>query len=79
MQPRLVVVDEDAGRDVHGVAQQSPSDAALADDLLDLRRDVQEAHPRRQVERQVFGVRLHLGMLRRYFARFKPSLDKMRR
>ena len=34
-------------------------DAALADDLLDLRRDVHEAHPGGDVERQVFGVRFH--------------------
>ena len=35
--------------------------AALAHDLLDLRRDVHEGHPRRDVERQVFGVGFHLA------------------
>ncbi len=60
MQAGLIVVDEHAGRDVHGIAEEQPLlNPALADDLLDLARDVDEIHPCRHVECQVFGVRLH--------------------
>ena len=43
--------------------QQALADAALANDLFDLRRDVHEVHPGRHVERQVFGVRFHARIL----------------
>src|SRR5262249_44805365 len=60
VQPGLVVVDEDRGGDVHGVAEdQALRYPTLAEGRLDLRGDVHEGHPRRQVKRQVLGDRLH--------------------
>ena len=45
---------------MHRVAQQqSLLHAALADGLLALRGDVDEAHARGDVEREVVGVALH--------------------
>ena len=62
VQARLIIVDEYAGRDVHGVAQKQPFlNAALTDDLLDLARDVDKVHPGRHVECQVLGMRFHAG------------------
>src|SRR5207248_2066267 len=59
-QAAFVVIDEDAGGDVHRVAQeQALHDAALAEDLLDLRGDVDEGHLRWDVQRQVFGEGFH--------------------
>ncbi len=61
MQARLVVVDEDRGRDVHGVAEhEALLDAALGNRLFDLRRDVHKTHPLGHVEGEVVGVGLHL-------------------
>src|SRR5688572_15102580 len=58
VQPRLVVVDEDAGRDVHGVDQHDPlRDAAAAHRRLDLGGDVAEGHPGRDLESEVLGQR----------------------
>src|SRR3954452_2043873 len=60
MQARLVVIDEDARRDVHGVDQAEPfADAALGHRPLHLRRDVDEVHPRRDVHRQMTRERSH--------------------
>lgn len=45
---------------MHGVAEHQPLlHAAFRHDLLDLPCDIEEIHPGRHVERQVFGVRLH--------------------
>ena len=57
MQSRFVVVDEDGCRDVHGIHQaEAFLDATVADDCLDLWRDVQKVHPGGDVEREVFRL-----------------------
>ena len=62
VQPRLVVVDEHARRDVHRVAQKDPLlDAALPDGRFDLGRDVQEVHSFWNFEGKVLGVRFHVA------------------
>src|SRR5579864_977169 len=62
LQSRFVVVDEDAGGDVHGVDQaEALGDAALRDRLLDLGGDVDEVHARLDVHGQVAGEALHAG------------------
>ena len=60
VEPGLVVVDEHAGRDVHGVAQQEPlPDAALAQGLLYLRGDVDQFPPPGCAEPQLFSIAFH--------------------
>src|SRR3954454_19588025 len=60
VQAGLVVVDEDARRNVHGVDQAEPfADAALRHRPLHVRRDVDEVHPRRDVHRQMPRERSH--------------------
>jgi hypothetical protein len=57
MQPALIVVDEDAGRDVHRVDEhESLADTAGRQGLLDLWRDVDEAAPCGHVEPQLLPV-----------------------
>src|SRR5262249_53652244 len=60
VQAGLVVVDEDRGRDVHGVDQaQALAHAAFGHHLLHLGGDVHEVHAGRNVHGEVHGVRLH--------------------
>src|SRR5205085_6735328 len=60
VQTGLVVVDKNRSSDVHGVHEAKAFlHAALAHTFLDLRSDVQEVHPRGNVERQVGRVRFH--------------------
>ena len=62
MQPGLVVVDEHAGRDVHRVHEaQTLFDRALAQALLDLRGDVDEAAAGRHLEPEFFAVGFHVA------------------
>ena len=68
MQAALVVIDEDAGGDVHGIDQaQSLTHAALAESRFDLGSDVHQLPPLGQFEPQFFAERFHrnaLGCLR---------------
>ena len=67
VQAALVVVDEYAGGDVHGVHQAQPlADAALLDGRLHVPRDVHQPAARRQVEKQFFAIGFH----GRFFAPF---------
>jgi hypothetical protein len=68
LQPVVVVLDEtglvvvhiDGRRDVHRVDEAEPvRDPALADELLDLRRDVQVRPPLRGVEPELLARVLH--------------------
>jgi hypothetical protein len=46
---------------VHRIDQHQPlAHAALAHHLRDLPRNVHKLHPRRQIERQVFGLGYHV-------------------
>jgi hypothetical protein len=61
VEPALVVVDEDGGRYVHRVAEQKPlADSAFPQACLDLRRDVDECPPSRNVEPKLLTEALHL-------------------
>jgi len=58
----FVIVHVDAGGDVHGGDEDDAVlHAGLAQDLLDLRRDVDILAMLLRVEREVFGVRSHVG------------------
>ena len=60
VQARLVVVDEDAGGDVHGVDQaQALAHAALAHGGLDLTGDVDETAAGRDLEPELLAVAFH--------------------
>jgi hypothetical protein len=55
-QAGLIIVDEHAGRDVHGIDQAQPlAHAALLHALRDLRRDVFEAQAIGQVEAELMA------------------------
>jgi hypothetical protein len=59
-QTPLVVVDEHARRDVHGIDQaQAFPDAALAEGLFDVRSDVDVIPSVRRAEPQLFAVTFH--------------------
>ena len=63
VQSAFVVVDEDRGGDVHGVAEHQPfADARLGERLLDLRRDVHEHPPGRQVHHEFFPETFHIAI-----------------
>ena len=72
VQAALVVVDEHAGRDVHGVHQHSPSRTPLSRrHSFDLGRDVDERAAAFDLEPEFFSVALHTDiftelLLRRY-------------
>ena len=52
MQPRLIIVNEDAGRNVHRIHKaQSVANAASLYRLLNVGRNVHEVHAGRNVER----------------------------
>jgi len=56
MQAGLVVIDEDAGGDVHGIDQaEALLHARLVHQRLDRRRDIFKARPGRDVEGEVLG------------------------
>ena len=56
MKTRFVVVDEYRSRDVHGVDQTKAfSHAATMDELLDLRRDIDEPASIRYVKPKMFS------------------------
>ena len=56
VKPRLIIVDEYAGGDVHRIDETKTfSDAGASDKLLDLGRDLEERHPGREVEGEIFG------------------------
>lgn len=58
MEPRLVIVDEHRGGDVHGVDQTKPLNyAAAVNEILDLRCDVDEPASFRHFEPKMFGER----------------------
>ena len=60
MESTLVVVNEDGRRNVHGVDQaQAFAHAALAHELRNLRRDVEEAAPAGDFKPEMFGERFH--------------------
>ena len=62
VQPALVVVDEDAGGDVHRVDQaQSFADATLAQAFVDLGGDVDEGAARGDVEPEFLTIAFHGG------------------
>ena len=70
MKAALVVVDEDRRGDVHGVDQTKPFlHAALMDEFLDLRRDVDESAAIRHFKPKMFSERFHVrevdGLVRR--------------
>src|SRR3954463_11523136 len=57
VQSRLVVVDKDAGRDVHRVYKTKPfAHSASLHRLDDLARNIHEVHSRGKVEGQLFTV-----------------------
>jgi hypothetical protein len=63
-QPRLVVVHVDGRRDVHRVHEAEPvRDPALANELLDLRRDVEICAPLRNLEPELLARVLHAATL----------------
>src|SRR5687767_5134142 len=65
MEPPLVVVNENRRRDVHGVDQaQAFAHAALADQLLNLRRDVDEPAPAGHFEPEMLSERFHWTEIR---------------
>ena len=58
MKPRFIVIDEHGGSDVHGVDQTKAfGHAALVDQLLDIRCDVDEPAPIRYLEPKMFSER----------------------
>ena len=60
MQSRFVIVDEDGRRDVHRVHEaKALFDAALAQRLFHLRRDVHKTPAGREVHREVGSVGVH--------------------
>jgi hypothetical protein len=62
VQAALVVVHEHTGRDVHRADQHEPlGHAALGEDWLEHRREVDELALLLGVEREVLGVRSHRG------------------
>jgi hypothetical protein len=62
MEPRLVIIDKHAGRNVHGVDKAQPvADSALCDAIGHLARDVHELHPRGQVEPKFLAKGFHGG------------------
>jgi hypothetical protein len=65
MKTTLIVVDEDARGDVHGIAKQKPfANAALLQARFDLRSDVEELPPLRDLEPKFFSERFHVRALR---------------
>jgi len=61
VEPRLIVVDEYRGGDVHGVDQTKTfAHAAPVNELLDLRRDVDEPAPIRYLEPKMFSERFYI-------------------
>ncbi len=59
-EPPLVIVDEDRGRDVHGVHEhESLPHPALPHAVLDLARDIDEATARGDVEPEFFAEGFH--------------------
>src|SRR5271157_4929697 len=81
VQAGLVVVDENARGDVHGVHKtKSFPYAALAHGRLDLPGDVHEIHPLRDVEQEDFAVALHRSSSsRRSVSRIRSSRKRRRR
>jgi hypothetical protein len=62
MQAGLVVVDENAGSDVHGVAEEKALlNAGLGEEILQILSDVKESHPLLEMEREVLSVAFHDG------------------
>src|SRR5450432_1527089 len=60
MEPALVVVDEHGRGDVHGVNQTKAfAHAALTNEFLNLRRDVDEPAPAGNFKPEIFGERFH--------------------
>jgi hypothetical protein len=57
MQSRFVIVNEDAGGDVHGITeQQSFSDTTLAQTFFNLRRDVDQLPTCRRLKPEFFAI-----------------------
>jgi hypothetical protein len=64
VQAAFVVVDEHAGSDVHRVYKtQALLDAALAQALVYLGRNVDKCAPARYVEPQLLAITLHRNLL----------------
>ena len=62
MEPRLIIVDEHGGGDVHGVDQTKALHyAAPVNEFLDLRCDVDEPASIRYLEPKMFSKRSHIG------------------
>jgi hypothetical protein len=60
MQSGFVIVDENAGGNVHGIAKDKPFfDAAFFEALLDLRRDVNKLTSAFCVEPEFFSIAFH--------------------
>ena len=58
MEPRLIVIDEDRSRNVHGVDQTKAfGHAASVNKFLDLRRDIDEPASIRYLEPKMFSER----------------------
>ena len=63
MQPALVVVNENGCGNVHGVDQTKAfADATLANEFLNLRRDVNESASARNFKPEMLGERFHLNI-----------------
>jgi len=64
MESRLIVIDKDRRRYVHGVAQQETfPDPALAQTLIHLRRDIDEPPARGDVKPQFLSVAFYSNLL----------------
>ena len=60
MKPRFIVIDEHGGSDVHGVDQAKAfGHAALVNEFLDLRCNVDEPASIRHFEPKMFSERFH--------------------
>src|SRR5262249_33292527 len=74
VQSAFVVVDEDRRRDMHRIHEnESFPDAAFANALSDLRRDVDETSPGRNVEPEFLSIALHKPGLSVKRKRLRPT------
>jgi hypothetical protein len=60
MQAGFIVVDKDAGGDVHGVAEdEALGDATFLEAMLNLRRDIDKFSPGFSAEPEFFSITFH--------------------
>jgi hypothetical protein len=64
MQAGFVVVDKNAGGNMHGIAQQKPlRNAAFRKTLLDLRSNIDKLTPLRSLKPEFFSIAFHIFIL----------------